>query len=209
MSGCARRDHSMPGTAWPPYATKPNTEAWRGRVSPAPEYPKIVEALRVSITSGELPKGSQMPSESTLAARFGVARNTIRRALAELQREGLIVTVPGKGWIVRDPAALALQPDETPLAYLRIANELRRNIERGAYAADGRLPSEAALARQYGVSRETARRALASLQAEGLAAAVHGKGWPGASLPGQPAMPPGRDGHCRRRCAWSSSWRSW
>jgi len=146
-------------------------------VSPTPAYPRIAEALRTAIATGELPHGSRVPSEPTLAARFGAARNTVRRALAELQREGLIATVPGKGRIVRDQQAPSTHPEETMPGYQRIASVLRQQIQRGVYAADGRLPSEAALARRHRVSRETARRALANLRAEGLAIAIHGKGW--------------------------------
>lgn len=146
-------------------------------MSPAPEYPKIADALRTSIATGELPPGSPVPSEPVLAARFAVARNTVRRALVELQRDGLITTVPGKGRIVSEPQVPATHARDLLVAYRRVAAELRGAIERGKYAPGGRLPSEATLARRYGVSRETARRALASLRAVGMVSVVHGKGW--------------------------------
>jgi DNA-binding GntR family transcriptional regulator len=149
---------------------------WGEYMSPAPEYPKIVEALREPITTGQLPPGSPVPSEGELAARFGVARNTLRRALTELERDGLVRVVPGKGRIVYAPGVPSVVGDVLP-GYRRIAAELRGQIECGAYPSGGRLPSEAALARRYGVSRETVRRALAQLRAADLATVVHGKGW--------------------------------
>ena len=156
-------------------------------MSPTPAYPRIAEALRAAIATGELPNGSRVPSEPTLAARFSTARNTVRRALAELQREGLIATVPGKGRIVRNQETLGPHQEETMPGYQRIASVLRQQIQRGVYPAGGRLPSEAALACQHRVSRETARRALAILRSEGQAVAIHGKGWfAHRDVPGMP-----------------------
>jgi DNA-binding GntR family transcriptional regulator len=146
-------------------------------VSPAPEYPKIVEALRELITTGQLPRGSTVPSEAALAARFGVARNTLRRALAELDREGLLATIPGRGRIICAPGVQVGEVSDVLLGYRRIAADLRGQIERGAYSPGERLPSEAALTRRYGVSRDTARRALGQLRTAGLARVAHGKGW--------------------------------
>lgn len=57
-----------------------------------------------------------------------------------------------------------------------IADDLRARITTGRIGASERLPSEAHLASQYGVSTATLRNALAVLQAEGLVEKVHGKG---------------------------------
>ena len=53
--------------------------------------------------------------------------------------------------------------------YLVIAETIRENILAGTYA-QGKVPSERALFRQYGVSRATATKALATLEHEGLGA---------------------------------------
>ncbi|MGW5416673.1 GntR family transcriptional regulator [Actinomadura geliboluensis] len=52
--------------------------------------------------------------------------------------------------------------------YARITDALRQRIADGTYAPDTRLPGEAALCAEYGVTRNTVRRALSTLQAEGL-----------------------------------------
>ena len=57
---------------------------------------QIVEELRSSIISGQLPPGSQI-IESDLAVRFGVSRGPLREALRQLIEEGLLVTVPYTG----------------------------------------------------------------------------------------------------------------
>jgi GntR family transcriptional regulator len=58
----------------------------------------------------------------------------------------------------------------------RIADELRAAILRGELAPGARLPSERELARIYGTARNTAREAVALLQADGLVDAQHGRG---------------------------------
>jgi DNA-binding GntR family transcriptional regulator len=58
-------------------------------------YARIAEVLRVRLAL--LPPGSPVPSETALSGEFGVARNTVRRALGRLTEEGLVGTVPGRG----------------------------------------------------------------------------------------------------------------
>jgi GntR family transcriptional regulator len=60
--------------------------------------------------------------------------------------------------------------------FREIATELRTAIESGEYQHGARIPTEHALASQYGVSRETVRRALALLKSEGLLAGAPGRG---------------------------------
>lgn len=61
---------------------------------PAPEtrplYMRVQQSLRDTIRAGTLPPGSPLPSEKELEDEHGVSRITIRRALEELEREGLI-----------------------------------------------------------------------------------------------------------------------
>jgi GntR family phosphonate transport system transcriptional regulator len=60
--------------------------------------------------------------------------------------------------------------------WTRIATELAEAIGRGVYAPGQRLPSEHALAEQYGVNRHTIRRSLASLCSQGLVRITQGSG---------------------------------
>jgi DNA-binding GntR family transcriptional regulator len=132
-------------------------------------YARIAEHLRERL-AGRAP-GSALPSETSLAAEFGVVRNTVRRALAELERDGLIVTLPGRGRVTGEPTGTT-----ATAGYRRIAEDLRCQISSGELAPGQRVPSEAELMRRYGVSRGTARQGLALLEAAGLVRAVHGKG---------------------------------
>ena len=134
-------------------------------------YKGITEALRARLAAGEFRPGSTLPSEAALVAEYGVARNTVRRALDQLADEGLIVTQPGRGRLVAEPGG-PVAPARPQ--YQRIAAELRELIESGELAAGALLPSESTLVQQYGVARGTARQALAALQ--DVTVSVQGKG---------------------------------
>ncbi|MFG2089649.1 GntR family transcriptional regulator [Spirillospora sp. NPDC048824] len=61
-------------------------------------------------------------------------------------------------------------------AYVEITNALRQRITDGIYAPGARLPGEAALCVEFGVARNTVRRGLSTLQAEGLVTVRTGVG---------------------------------
>lgn len=67
-----------------------------------PLYQQIVQALRKQIASGELKSGDQVPTEAELSQQFGVSRITSKRALSELENEGLIYRIRGKGSFVSE-----------------------------------------------------------------------------------------------------------
>ncbi|MEV4219098.1 GntR family transcriptional regulator [Nonomuraea sp. NPDC049725] len=133
-------------------------------------YPQIAARVRERIQSGEFPPGTALPSEAELCRTFGVARNTVRRGLAILEDEGLLVSVPSKGRVVAGTGAA------TPYLYQSIAARLREQIAQGHLAPGAGLPSEAELRRRFAASRNTVRQALALLEQEGLVVARHGRG---------------------------------
>jgi GntR family transcriptional regulator of arabinose operon len=66
-----------------------------------PLYSQIIEILRDRITRGEYVVDQQLPTEIELAEQFGVSRITSKRALIELEREGLIYRRRGSGSFVK------------------------------------------------------------------------------------------------------------
>ncbi len=70
-----------------------------------PRHVQIADALRERIRSGELQPRMPLPSEPRLQDEFGVARDTVRKAITVLRDEGYVRTVRGMGTFVRD------QPD--------------------------------------------------------------------------------------------------
>lgn len=70
---------------------------------PIPLYYQLKEKLTQAIQNGELPVGSLVPSERELSELYGISRMTVRQALGEMVREGLLIREQGKGTFVAEP----------------------------------------------------------------------------------------------------------
>ena len=109
---------------------------------PRPIYEQVRDGLRRLIVSGTLPLGEKLPSVRELSTQLTINPNTIQRAYRELETEGYICSVAGRGSYVcaqipDDPArqdALLQQFDAAvqELLYLGMrSEELRRRIPEG------------------------------------------------------------------------------
>ena len=72
-----------------------------------PIYEQVKDGFRQLILSGVLPADAKMPSVRELAGQLAINPNTIQRAYRELEAEGYICSVPGKGSFVMDRSAAA------------------------------------------------------------------------------------------------------
>ena len=66
-----------------------------------PMYEQVKDGIKEAIMNGELKAHDIMPSVRQLAADLNVSMITTKRAYADLEREGLIYTVAGKGTFVK------------------------------------------------------------------------------------------------------------
>ncbi len=82
-----------------------------------PIYVQIMDALRQQIASGVLQQEEKLPSVRELAATLSINPNTIQRAYRQLEMEGWIATVPGKGCFVCGI------PDGNPQEELRLLRQ--------------------------------------------------------------------------------------
>ncbi len=78
------------------------------RDSAIPLYEQVKRHLLREIASGGFAAGRQLPSERRLVADFGVSRITVRKALGDLVQDGVLYSVPAKGFFVGSPG----QPHE-------------------------------------------------------------------------------------------------
>lgn len=78
-----------------------------------PKYRQLLQLLRTRILAGELAPGARLPTEDDLVRTYGVARGTVRRALEQLEAEGLIQTTQGSGSFVN-----ATHPRAVPLRFV-------------------------------------------------------------------------------------------
>ncbi|MEU8363946.1 GntR family transcriptional regulator [Nonomuraea sp. NPDC048882] len=70
-----------------------------------PAHVQIERWLLASIAGGELAPGDRLPGERELAGRLGVSRMTLRQALASLERDGVLLRLPGRsgGAFIAEP----------------------------------------------------------------------------------------------------------
>src|SRR5580704_15395760 len=67
-----------------------------------PVYLQLVDQIRYAAASGGLRVGEPLPSIRPLAEELRVNRNTIAKAYAELESQGVIETIPGKGCFLKE-----------------------------------------------------------------------------------------------------------
>ena len=65
-----------------------------------PIYSQIVENFRSQIAAGILQPGDKLPSVRELATQLSINPNTIQRSYREMELQGMILTLPGKGCFV-------------------------------------------------------------------------------------------------------------
>ena len=80
--------------------------AWLNEGEGAPLYEVVKRHISESILQGELPAGTILPSENSLAANFGVSVGTVRKALAALTTEGMLMRRRKTGTVVTGWAPL-------------------------------------------------------------------------------------------------------
>jgi GntR family transcriptional regulator len=85
---------------------------------------QIFLVLRDGIVQGTYPPGTPLPKEESLVELFGVARATVRRALADLENEGLVQRRHGSGTFVRGDLSTA-----TAVATLSYIDDLRHTAQ--------------------------------------------------------------------------------
>lgn len=67
-----------------------------------PIHVQLENLIRDKIAHGEFPIGTPLPSERRMAETYGISRLTVRTALQNLQKEGLILAQHGKGYFVQN-----------------------------------------------------------------------------------------------------------
>ena len=89
---------------------------------PRPTYLQLADALRADVVSGRYAVGDRLPSVRNLAEEFSVANATAARALNVLQDDGVVVSRPGLGTVVRKT------PDATRSLQEQV-EDLQRRVE--------------------------------------------------------------------------------
>lgn len=68
--------------------------------SPVPVYAQLCEQVLAAVARGDLRRGEQLPSVRDVSAALALNPNTVNRAYAELERDGVVETRRGRGTFV-------------------------------------------------------------------------------------------------------------
>ncbi|OBJ46461.1 GntR family transcriptional regulator [Mycolicibacterium mucogenicum] len=71
-------------------------------MKPPPAYRQLRQRLIEDIAAGVYADGARLPTESELVARYGLSRQTVRRAFLDLVADGVVYRVPGRGTFASD-----------------------------------------------------------------------------------------------------------
>lgn len=104
-----------------------------------PLYRRTTAQLEQMIDDGCWVEGEQLPSEKELARRLGVSYMTLRRAVGDLEQDGRVTRIPGKGTFLKSSEAASLQTEKTavtlvlPQFWQRLDPHYFPDIVRGLY----------------------------------------------------------------------------
>lgn len=96
----------------------------------APIYSQLIHQIKQGIVSGAFPPGERLPSVRDLATDAGVNPNTMQRALAELERDGLVYSQRTSGRFVTEDKEM-IETAKRGLAQAHIQSFLTAMIRLG------------------------------------------------------------------------------
>ena len=101
-----------------------------------PIYEQIERQIKDKIVSGELKEGEMLPSIRALAADLKISVITIKRAYEDLEKEGMIYSVQGKGFYVDNPDLQYMKEKKTLGLEERLAEWIDAAKESGMSAEE-------------------------------------------------------------------------
>lgn len=90
---------------------------------------QVIDQLRASVTAGEYPVGTKIPTEPALAETLGVGRNTVREAVRALAHSGILEVRQGDGTYVRATSEVSGALRRLCGSELREVLQVRRCLE--------------------------------------------------------------------------------
>ena len=91
-----------------------------------PIYEQVVDRFQMLILTGALEPNTRMPSVRSLAVELSINPNTIQRAYAELERQGFIYTVKGRGnFVAYDEKLLDVRKEQLLKRLKELVREAR------------------------------------------------------------------------------------
>ncbi|WP_100372471.1 GntR family transcriptional regulator [Bacillus sp. FJAT-45037] len=98
--------------------------------SKTPLYEQIVQQVKELVAKDLMEEGEQLPSVRELAAQIVMNPNTVSKAYKELERQGVIVTLRGKGTFVAEQAERHIDPRQR----IKVKEQLQQLVIEANYA---------------------------------------------------------------------------
>jgi len=107
------------------------------RDKPLPKYAQLKKEILRWLDTGKLGPNEQMPSEHEMAEQFGFSRQTVRQTLGELEQEGRLYRIQGKGTFVSESSRIerGAEAQTIGLVTTYISSYIFPHIVRGVEAA--------------------------------------------------------------------------
>lgn len=94
-------------------------------------YEQIIQQVKTAIVSGDLKPGDMLPSIRSLAKELQISVITTKRAYEELEKEGLVFSVLGKGFYVCEQNTDLLREKKLAMAEVHMMDSIRECKEAG------------------------------------------------------------------------------
>lgn len=94
-----------------------------------PIYTQIIQQVKSQIASGSLKENDALPSVRTLSAELKISALTVKKAYDELESEGFVVTVHGKGTYVSGSNSEYIRENQIK----EVEDDLRKVFEKAEY----------------------------------------------------------------------------
>jgi GntR family transcriptional regulator len=101
-------------------------------------YEQIVRQVKFAVANGVLVPGQLLPSVRTLAVKLAINPNTVAKAFQQLQSEGVVVPLRGKGLAVRDDAVQSCRVARREILEDRIRTAIAEALHGGLSAKEVR-----------------------------------------------------------------------
>lgn len=101
-------------------------------------YEQVIDNIKELVMTGVLPEGSKLPSVRELSRQLTINPNTVQKAFKELERDGYIYTVSGRGTFVAKKEDICADEEQIKAALTKVVDDFRALTYLGITPEDAR-----------------------------------------------------------------------
>ena len=108
-------------------------------------YEQVIDNIKELIMTDALPENSKLPSVRELSKQLTINPNTVQKAFKELEREGYIFTVSGKGTFVGGKSGIKVDPERIRQALFQVTESFKGLLYLGLSPEEAKKLAEDAI----------------------------------------------------------------